>query len=252
MCAPEIPYFHRFIRSKLRGLIAQGLDIRWNKRLSDVTFGDDGAGGTAIFEDGQHVTGDLIIGADGARSAVRRILLGSESSASTRIPYTSTFVQARYTREQALFLRSFHPLYLASPHPDGYMAFFGLQEAPEVDKPEDWTFFFYISRYSSLEEQDKESEAFGNEEKLAQLKEKAKVYCDPWKSACEWLPNDQAAWTIHLTVFDPSLREHVWDNKSGRVTLAGDAAHPMTFRMFPFHPTSTLHLANILKNADKA
>jgi hypothetical protein len=27
-------------------------------------------------------------------------------------------------------------LYIAADHPDGYFAFFGLQDAPEVDKPE--------------------------------------------------------------------------------------------------------------------
>jgi hypothetical protein len=54
----------------------------------------------------------------------------------TRLPFSSTFVQASYAREHALFLRSFHPLYIAADHPDGYFAFFGLQDAPEVDKPE--------------------------------------------------------------------------------------------------------------------
>jgi hypothetical protein len=152
MSAPEIPNFHRLRRSKLRALLVKDLDIRWNKRLSNVVFEHDGKSVTALFEDGDHISGRLIIGADGARSSVRKILLGPEISPPTRLPYSATFVQAKYNREQALFLRSFHPLYIAAPHPDGYFAFFGLQDAPQVDKPEDWyvsapspcgTFFFF-------------------------------------------------------------------------------------------------------------
>lgn len=226
----DIPNFYRLRRSKLRALLSQGLDIRWNKTLIDVVLQEDGEGATAVFEDGGHVTGRLVIGTDGSRSAVRKTLLGPEKALSTRLPYSATFVQAKFTREQALHLRSFHPLYIAAPNPAGTFAFFGLQDAPEVDKPEDWTFFFYISWNSTLEQQDEERKAFGNKERLAQVKERSKVYCDPWKSALEWVPEDQPCWYFDLAVWDPSLPEHNWDNKNGRVTLAGDAAHPMTYR----------------------
>ena len=143
--APQVPNFHRLRRSKLRALLCKGLDIRWNKRLKDIVFEHDEKIGTAVFEDGEHIIGRLVVGADGSRSTVRELILGPDLAAPLRLPYSSTFVQAKYTREQALFLRSFHPLYIAGIHPDGLFAFFGLQDAPEVDKPEDWTFFFYIS-----------------------------------------------------------------------------------------------------------
>ncbi|KAE9374268.1 FAD/NAD(P)-binding domain-containing protein [Stipitochalara longipes BDJ] len=229
MTAIEIPNFHRLRRSKLRALLSQGLDIRWNKKLRNIVYENDGRV-MAVFEDGETATGRLIIGTDGARSAVRKILLGPEKAVTTRLPYSATFVQARFTREQALHLRSFHPLYIAADHPAGTFAFFGLQDAPEVDKPEDWTFFFYISWNSSLEQQDEERKSFGNKERLAQVKERSKVYCDPWKSAFEWVPDDQPCWYFDLAVWDPNLLEHNWDNKNGRVTLAGDAAHPMTYQ----------------------
>ncbi|KAH9217554.1 hypothetical protein DL95DRAFT_459162 [Leptodontidium sp. 2 PMI_412] len=207
--APEIPNFHRLRRLKLRKLLSKDLDIRWNKRLKDIVFEHDGESVTAVFKDGEHVTGRLVIGADGARSTVRSILLKSEIAASTRLPYSATFVQAKFTSEQALFLCCFHPLYIAAPHPDGYFAFFGLQDAPE---------------------QDEERKTFGNKERLAQVKKKWKGYCEPWKSAFECVPEDQAAWYFDLTVWDPSLAEHNWDNENGRVTLTGDAAHPTTYQ----------------------
>jgi 2-polyprenyl-6-methoxyphenol hydroxylase-like FAD-dependent oxidoreductase len=206
------------------------LDIKYNKRLKDILFELDGESVTAVFEDGAHVSGRLLVGTDGSRSTVRNILLGPEKALLTRLPFSATFVQASYTREQALFLRSFHPLYIAADHPDGYFAFFGLQDAPEVDKPEGWTFFFYISWNSSLEQQDEERKSFGNKERLAQVKEKAKSFCEPWKSAFEWVPEDKRCWYFDLSTWDPSTPEHHWDTRNGRVTLAGDAAHPMTYR----------------------
>jgi 2-polyprenyl-6-methoxyphenol hydroxylase-like FAD-dependent oxidoreductase len=244
MNAPEIPYFHRLRRSKLRALLTDGLDIRWNKRLINLVYEHDGKTVTAVFEDGEHISGKLVIGADGARSKVRQLLLGPEASPVTRLPYSATFVQAKYTREQALFLRSFHPLFIAAPHPDGYFAFFGLQDAPEIDEPEGWTFFFYISWKSSLEQQDEERKTYGNKERLAQVKEKSKVYCEPWKSAFEWVPEDQPAWYVDLAVWDPSLPEHKWNTRNSRVTLAGDAAHPMTYREFSFSSPVRLHSVN--------
>jgi 2-polyprenyl-6-methoxyphenol hydroxylase-like FAD-dependent oxidoreductase len=142
----------------------------------------------------------------------------------------ATFVHSRYTREQALFLRSFHSLYLASPHPHGRFAFFGMQDAADPGKPETWTFFFYISWPSSLAEQDKEISTFTNADRLKQVKEMGKEYAEPWKSAFKWLPEDHPCWYLGLNVWDPSDPKHSWQNHSGRVTLAGDAAHPMTYR----------------------
>ena len=42
----------------------------------------------------------------------------------------------------------------------------------------------------------------------------------------------QAAWYFDLAVWDPSTLEHNWDCRNGRVTLAGDAAHPITYRIY--------------------
>ncbi|RDW94272.1 FAD protein [Coleophoma crateriformis] len=231
MTAMEIPFFHRLRRSKLRALLAKDLDVRWNKKLIDIKFADSPEDGlTAIFEDGEQIEASMIIGADGARSRTRNLLVGPEAASNTRLPYAASFIQTKFNREQALFLRKFHPLYIASAHPDNLFAFFGLQDAPDADEPEDWTFFFYVSWNSSLEDQEKEARTFTNKDRLEQVSTLGKKYCEPWKSAYEWVSEDQPTWYFGLSVWDPSTPEHAWDNKSGRVTLVGDAAHPMTYQ----------------------
>ena len=72
---------------------------------------------------------------------------------------------------------------------------------------------------------------FSQADRLKQLQALAMHYTEPWKSAAKWLPDDQPCFYLGLTVWDPSLEGHGWDNEGGRVTLAGDAAHPMTYRM---------------------
>jgi len=56
------------------------------------------------------------------------------------------------------------------------------------------------------------------------LQSRAETYCEPWRSALlrmkegTHVPHDRAATWENITA---------WDNKGGRVTLAGDAAHPV-------------------------
>jgi 2-polyprenyl-6-methoxyphenol hydroxylase-like FAD-dependent oxidoreductase len=228
MAAFTLGPFYRLRRSKLRDLLSQDLDIRYNKRLVDITYSDDGKSVTAHFDDGSSTTGGILIGADGARSTTRQLLLGTKLGSIDRLPYAATFVQRRFTREQALHLRSFHPLFLASAHPSNNFAFFGMQDAAEADDPTTWTFFFYISWQSSLQEQ--EDTKVNDSQRLAQQKEFAKNFCDPWKSAYEWTPDDAPVWYMGLTAWDPSHEGHQWDNRGGRITLVGDACHPMTYQ----------------------
>ncbi|KAF2436516.1 putative monooxygenase [Tothia fuscella] len=227
--AAEIDNFYRLKRSKLRALLAENLGIRFEKKLAAIEYSADRTTVTAKFEDGSSETGTMIVGADGARSVTRNLIVGLDSSASCRIPYAATFAQASFTQEQAIQLRSFHALYLAGIHPDGYFSFFGMQDATDAEKPETWIFFFYISFGSTLEEQDKMAQ-WSNAEKLRLVKQKARQYADPWKSAYEWLPDDHPVWYMGFTDWDPGAEGHHWDNHGGLVTLAGDAAHTMTYQ----------------------
>lgn len=62
----------QFLRSELRFILQEGIDIQWNKRL--VRFEDTGDQVVAYFEDGSQARGDLLVGCDGSGSIVRELL----------------------------------------------------------------------------------------------------------------------------------------------------------------------------------
>jgi salicylate hydroxylase len=62
----------QFLRSELRSLLQEGLNIEWNKQL--VKFEDKGDQVIAHFEDGSSATGAFLVGCDGGSSTVRALL----------------------------------------------------------------------------------------------------------------------------------------------------------------------------------
>lgn len=62
----------QFLRSELRKLLQEDINIQWNKRL--VRFEDNADKVIAYFEDGSKVEGDLLVGCDGGASTVRELL----------------------------------------------------------------------------------------------------------------------------------------------------------------------------------
>lgn len=222
----EIERFYRLKRSKIRALLSEGIDIQWGKSISNIIYSNDLV--TAYFTDGTKDTGSILVGADGPHSSTREILVGIERAKCTPIDYAATMCFNKLPRDQALFLRSdpHHPLFQCAPNPAGTFAWLGLHDAPDSD-PETWTFFHYISFHEPRDVISKKTPA----EHIAHQKELAKEYADPFKSAVEWLSDDSTtAWYGKMQHWDPGDCNHRWDNKGGRITLAGDAAHPMTFQ----------------------
>lgn len=229
MAVIPVQNFYRLRRRKLRELLAEGLDVSYGKTLCSISYSSDGKTATASFEDGSSISANLIVGTDGARSTLRRLELGPEFGGIRPLPYCATFIQARYTAEQARYLRKFHPLYIAGINPAGFFSFLGMHDAPDPNDPEQWTFFCYISWRSSLEEQETTAH-WTNAQRLQQVKGLAKSFANPFRSAFEWLDDDHPVWYMGLSDFDPGAEGHRWDTHGGRVTMAGDAAHAMTYQ----------------------
>ncbi|KAI3317549.1 FAD/NAD(P)-binding domain-containing protein [Xylariaceae sp. AK1471] len=220
--------FYRVRRDKFRRMLLTGLDVQWGKALTTISYSDDERTVTAKFADGSSDTGSLLVGTDGPNSVVRICLVGVERARVTPIDFASTMCFTRHTREHALYLRSppHNPLYQLAQHPDGFGAWLSLHDGDDAEHPENWTFFHYISFPEPRDHVNTRS----TREHVAHQKQLAQTFADPWRSVYQWMPDDADVWYSKLRHWDPSLPEHAWNGRDGRVTLAGDAAHPMTFQ----------------------
>ncbi|KAF2097816.1 FAD/NAD(P)-binding domain-containing protein [Rhizodiscina lignyota] len=220
--------FIRYTRSKLLNLLKQGIDLRCGKELTNIRYGD-ARSVIAEFGDGTAATGQLLVGADGTRSAVRKLLLGPKAEP-RRLPYTAVWTQKTgFSREQAIQLRQWNPQHMAGVHPAGMFMFHGMQDVPDLEDPTQWKYFFYISWPSSIEWQDSAKD-FTSEQWLAEGRKRASMCCDPWPIDFGSLADDHPMWHIFMSDWDPSAEGCKWDTHDGRVTLAGDAAHSITFQ----------------------
>ena len=221
----------RLRSDKTRRWLASGIDIQFSKEVIGVDYASDGKAVTAYFSDGVQDTGALLVGCDGSRSSIRSLLLGAERSRVKPIEeFATAMCYSKHTREHALYLRSppFQPINQPFVHPKGYVAWLSVHDAEDSDHPENWTFFHYISYGAPPEHHE------WDDEKLIQYqKQIATSFADPIKSIYEWMDErspSSSAWFTRIQNWDPSLPEHAWTNHEGRVTLAGDAAHPMSFQ----------------------
>jgi len=97
-----------------------------------------------------------------------------------------------------------------------------LLDKPDLDKPETWIFYI-LATWPKGEENGHVPE---EENQIDELHKRMDGWADPYKSAVEWLPKDAQTKAVPMKTWGP---DSVWNNHHGRVTLAGDSAHSMTF-----------------------
>jgi len=231
------PFSLRFQRRKFLKLISTGLDIRFGKRLTHV----NSIGGivTATFEDGTVERGNLLVGAEGAHSSTREFLLGKEKGALIPTPLVSTVAMTRLPAEAALKMRAIHYRYTVNFHPNGCFAWNSIHESVGLDNPADWTFMLQQSRLCPGEDPLPSK----GPELVRDMKEQAKHWAQPLRSVYESIPEDAPTWHTRLSIW-PTQK---FDDRKGTVTLAGDAAHAMTFHRGQGLNNAILDAADFLK-----
>ncbi|KAL8974371.1 MAG: hypothetical protein Q9197_001388 [Variospora fuerteventurae] len=168
----------RLNRSRFRALIAEGLDIQYSKRLSSIACPDDSSSVTARFEDGTAVTGNLLIGADGANSRVRESLLGPSKAGLKPLPVFGCGAVESLPAEISRKIRDINDLYFVAYHPEGPCAFMAIHDVPDASKPETWKWMY------SLTWPDKDSPTPAGPEAIRQnWLSRAEKLAEPYRSA---------------------------------------------------------------------
>jgi 2-polyprenyl-6-methoxyphenol hydroxylase-like FAD-dependent oxidoreductase len=217
MIEAHFPGVRRMQMQRTKRAWGKDINILYGKRLENISIGVEDTGTvTAHFDDGTTETGDVIIGADGGSSQVRRWLLG-DLAAPEILPYQFMNFPFTLPAEKALHLdKIMNPNVDVAPHPKGmYLGLF-LLDKPDLTKPETWIFYLLVTWPIATKEDEENSE-----NRLERLRAHMEGWADPYKSVVEWLPEDVVIKPDQLRIWSPKP----WDNHGGMVTLAGDAAH---------------------------
>jgi 2-polyprenyl-6-methoxyphenol hydroxylase-like FAD-dependent oxidoreductase len=206
---------------------------QYGKNFSEIERNTPEGRVTAVFDDGQKYTGDIIVGTDGARSKVRECLLGKEKAQPEAVDIVLYNMNVRYgDAAKALAVRK-HSIAYVGLHPTEGLSLwtsskifnrwmislltFTVQDVPDPDKPETWEFQVMPSwrgiRDPSLDDAGR----------LKKIKEFASLLAEPWKSELLWIPEGTPVADNAVSYWITSP----WDNADGSITLAGDSAHPL-------------------------
>ncbi|QKX61946.1 uncharacterized protein TRUGW13939_09102 [Talaromyces rugulosus] len=227
MAKMPMPSGRRVSRGKLRNLLSTGIDIHFGMKLSEVR--SESAAGekpavTVLFNGGSVVAkGSVIVGADGARSVVRNYLVGKEAGELQAAESLSLNVFATFTAEQALFIRNNSHLIgqaclLEKYQIEFYTNRLSVADVVDPEKPETWVFQYSFSNLT------KDDPPADEEEQRKLFKTYMATYCEPYKSIGLWVTDDTPISAERFNFWGNIVP---WDNRDGKITIAGDAAHPM-------------------------
>lgn len=236
-------------RSVLRLVLLTGLDnyIEYGKKYSHYEFTDSGV--IAHFADGTSQSGALIVGADGARSAVRRqylqhlIVLDTKS----RPIYGKTPLTASLCNQ--ILSKAMGCLSLIKDPKTGSVTLVEAirfipkdQRRDKRDLPHDYVFWVVIpsDQNSSLEEEQQNS---ADRQRPAEL---VKTFTAHWHPSLRPLIEDQdpnQTGMFRLLSTDPESLSQAWE-PNARITVVGDAAHAMM-------PSTASGAVTAFKDADR-
>lgn len=190
---------------------------------------------TVCFEDGTSYSGTHLVGCDGTRSQVRKILCGLRGSSHENCPLPVRFLGASaiYPAPVGHKMQKLDPFLFQGTDPvtDSFF-FFSIQDTPANNTREDtdtyrcqiivsWPFRpGFLGRSDALENPS------SDEDRLGLMREITNGWASPFRDVVHEIPDGTPIQAIRLEDWPPE--QHAWDNMNGRATLIGDAAHAMT------------------------
>ncbi|KAK3326711.1 hypothetical protein B0H66DRAFT_581072 [Apodospora peruviana] len=198
-----MPGARRVSRQKLRGVMVEGLDIRWGKRLIGIDDDDAEEKVKIRFEDGETFEVDYVLGTDGPASKLRELLFpGDEAAARVR---GSGFMIATCITKAGQCSRTVEIANMYVPDPEDKSTWTS------------WWVKIFAGTAAELPVKNQGQEA------LDYLKKTTPTLAEPFRSYIHSTPDGSLCYIDEMKYW-ASLP---FDNRRGRVTLAGDAAHPM-------------------------
>ncbi|KAG5981468.1 hypothetical protein E4U43_006598, partial [Claviceps pusilla] len=254
----------RVNREKLRKALLHGVKdhVQWGKRLSNVQAlngdengngngngnGLDGRGGGLVrvtFSDGSSADGSMLVGAEGTNSATRKFLVPDKYRAH-QLPVRLIGAAVDMTPEQVRPLRDIDPLLFQGCHPaTGNFLWVSMMESPEINgtkgtEQERYAVQIITSWMLKDGDESKSSSSSSSScgsgsgsnktnqengaERIAEMKRHAQDFHPLLRHVVDSIP--ETAPVLEIPIQDWPCLE--WDNRHGRVTLIGDAAHAMT------------------------
>lgn len=245
----------RMSRKKMRNLFMEGIDVQFGKSVQSCGVIEDGkdenCGRVRVnFADGTNAAGDVVVGCDGAKSVVRESIVGVDAAQLKTVPLSMFNFTAKFPGAFSKDWRSRNPLFITSIHPDNGTFFWlssedisvllrllrsysaqeiadlmAVQDVPDPSAPETWTYQVIMSWINNLLRESENT----YEGRMKFFKKRAEEFAEPWRTAGRLVKEDTQIPMDTGTFWEKAKK---WDNRQGRMTISGDASHPMTPRKF--------------------
>lgn len=224
----------RVNREKTRRALLQGIEahVHWGRRVVGLNLPNDSSQVQLVFADQTTVTGRIAVGVEGSRSMVRQVLR-PDAFNNTLLNINFTGVAVDLTPDQIEPLRAMDPLLFQGCHPPtGVFFWFSMLETPQVNGTAGTTAERYRAQIcmSWQVRGPEDGVAATDAARLANMKRRAQGFVPFLREAVERIPDGTPVTEIKLADWECLS----WDNHTGRVTLAGDAAHAMTMCKISF------------------
>ncbi|KAK3324860.1 hypothetical protein B0H66DRAFT_105494 [Apodospora peruviana] len=238
----------RVSREKLLKLLMTGIDMHFSKQLADLTWPDHNTV-TAHFADGTSATGNLLVGADGSSSAVRRVVCGPDRAKNLQLPVRMMGFRTDYPLEKVARIRELDPNLIMGGDPELNTYFwFSFLNMPRPESGVKVADCHMMVSWPTEDPYPGGGKAPTipptNEERQALVKELSSGWAECLKEMVMDIPKSAEMREIGLYEWYP--RKGDWDSRGGRVTLVGDAAHSIA----PFRGEAVNHgvvdVANLL------